>query len=82
LVVETFLIHIKKETSDVDKRRIAGNVRNIGGRIEASLRNGTVLIATFDNRHVEHFRRHPLITLVGGVTFSGRKIRKTTIQNT
>ena len=82
MVVETFLIHIKKETSHEDKRRIAGSVRNIGGWIEAALRNGAVLIATFDNRHVEHFRRHPLITLVGGVAFSGRKIRKTTIQNT
>ena len=82
MVVETFLIHIKEDASEVDKRRIAWGVRNIGGRIEAALRNGTVLIATFDNHHIEHFRQHPLITLVGGVTFSGRKIRKTTIQNT
>ena len=82
MVVETFLIHIKEETSDIDKRRIAWGVKNIGGRIEAALRNGTVLIATFDNQHIEHFRRHPLITLVGGVTFGGRRIRKTTIQNT
>ena len=40
MVVETFLIHIKKEASDVDKRRIAWGVRNIGGRIEAA--RGTV----------------------------------------
>ena len=65
---------------DADKRKIITVVRNIGGRLEASLKNGAVLIASFDNGYVEFFRGHPLITLIGGVTFKGRRVRKTTAQ--
>lgn len=78
MVVETYLIRLKNDTSAADKQNIIRAIMNVGGRIESILNNDTVLIASLDNEFVEIFRGHPLITLVGGVAFKGRKIRKTT----
>ena len=80
MVVETYLIRLREDASDADKRNIIRAINGVGGRIESILNNGTVLIASLDNGFVDLLRGHPLVTLVGGVSFRGRKIRKTTLR--
>jgi len=80
LVVETYLIRLREDASDADKRNIIRAINGVGGRIESILNNGTVLIASLDNGFVDLLRGHHLVTLVGGVSFRGRKIRKTTLR--
>lgn len=80
MVVETYLIRLREDASDADKRNIIKAINGFGGRIESILNNDTVLIASLDNGFVDLLRGHPLVTLVGGVSFRGRKIRKTTLR--
>jgi hypothetical protein len=80
LVVETYLIRLRDDISDADKRNIIRVINGVGGRIESILKNDSVLIASIDNEFVDLFRGHPLVTLIGGVAFRGRKIRKTTFR--
>jgi hypothetical protein len=80
LVVETYLIRLRDDISDADKRNIIRAINGVGGRIESILKNDSVLIASIDNEFVDLFRGHPLVTLIGGVAFRGRKIRKTTFR--
>lgn len=80
MVVETYLIRLRDDTSDADKRNIIRAINGVGGRIESILKNDSVLIASLDNEFVNLFRGHPLVTLIGGVAFRGRKIRKTTFR--
>ncbi len=82
MVVETYLIRLREDASDADKLSIIRAIDSVGGRIESILKNGTVLIASLDNGFVDVLRGHPLVTLVGGVSFRGRKIKKTTLHKT
>ena len=49
MVVETYLIRLKNDTSAADKQNIIRAIMNVGGRIESILNNDTVLIASLDN---------------------------------
>ena len=82
MVVETYLIRLRDGTSDSDKRKIIRAINRVGGRLESILKNDTVIIASLDSGFVDLFRGHPLVTLVGGVAFRGRKIRKTRLRKT
>lgn len=82
MVVETYLIRLREDASDADKRSIIRAINGVGGRIESILKDDTVLIASLDNGFVDVLRGHLLVTLVGGVAFRGRKIRKTKLRRT
>lgn len=82
MAVETFLIRLREDASAVDVRKVVAAVRNVGGRLEAILKDGAVIIATLDSGYSNALRSLPLVTLVGGVVFKGREIRRAKVRTT
>ena len=78
MVVETFLIRLRAGATRRDTDRVIDYVRVHGGRVEALLKGGSVVIGVLDNSLAENVRSLPSVALVGGVNFKGRKIRKIT----
>ena len=78
MAVETFLIRLRDGATRRDTDRVVNYVQVHGGRVEALLKGGSVVIGALDNSLVENVRSLPSVALVGGVNFKGRKIRKIT----
>ncbi len=78
MAVETFLIRLRNGATRRDTERVIDYVQAHGGRIEALLKDRSVVIGAMDNSLAENLRRLPSVALVGGVNFNGRKIRKIT----
>ena len=78
MAVETFLIRLRDGATRRDTDRVINYVQVHGGRVEALLKDRSMVIGVMDNSLAENLRSLPLVTLVGGVNFKGRKIRKIT----
>ena len=78
MVVETFLIRLRDGATRRDTDRVINYLQVHGGRVEALLKDRSVVIGVLDNSLAENVRSLPSVALVGGVNFKGRKIRKIT----
>ena len=82
MAVETFLIRLREDASAVDARKVVAAVRNVGGRVEAVLKDGAVIIASLESGYSDALRSLPPVALVGGVVFRGREIRRARVRST
>ena len=78
MTVETFLIRLRDGATRRDTDRVINYLQVNGGRVEALLKNRSVVIGVLDNSLAENLRSLPSVALVGGVNFKGRTIRKIT----
>ena len=78
MTVETFLIRLRDGASRRDIDRVINYLQVHGGRVEALLKDRSVVIGILDNSLAENLRSLPSVALVGGVNFKGRAIRKIT----
>lgn len=78
MTAETFLIRLRDGATRNDADRVINYVQANGGRVEALLKDRSVVIGFMDRSLAEKVRSLSSVALVGGVIFKGRKIRKIT----
>jgi hypothetical protein len=77
MAAERFLIRLREGTTPSDTDKVINYVQAHGGRVETLLKNRSVVIGFMDSSLADNLRNLPSVTLVGGVIFKGRKVRKT-----
>jgi hypothetical protein len=78
MTVETFLIRLRDGATRKDTDRVVNYVQVHGGRVEALLKDRSVVVGVMERSLAENVRSLPSVALVGGVIFKGRKILKIT----
>lgn len=78
MTVETFLIRLRDGATKHDTDRVVNYMQVNGGRVEALLKDRSVVVGVMDRSLAENVRSLPSVALVGGVIFKRRKILKIT----
>jgi hypothetical protein len=76
MVMETYLVRLRDNVSKDEIKSVELMINRCGGNIEAVVKNGIVLIASFESSYVDIIRNLSSVELVGGVVFKGRKLKR------
>jgi len=76
MVTETYLVRLRENVSKDEIKSVELMINRCGGNIEAVIKNGIVLITSFESSYVDVIRSLPSVELVGGVVFKGRKLTR------
>ncbi|MBE0521696.1 MAG: hypothetical protein IBX39_05450 [Candidatus Methanoperedenaceae archaeon] len=74
MVIETYLISLNDDISQVEIENILRTLTSLGGNINMAVKKN--IIASFDSNYVDIIRKKTGVKLVGGINFKGRKVRK------